>query len=247
MSDLTESLAERLACFARPVLLLQFRRVRAPSLTGTAGTGTSPNSIRAANGIASLNGATFQAYSAYNHTTASPSQTSAYSDSEAAEQLQKPARRRRTAEDDHQQGPATLESLPPLEEVIDGIKACFSSFFQVGFLHASSFIERVTTDIQSVNLLLVMALLAMGAPFTPQLCRRYGGKAAAGEREFHWHNLSYLPGIEKLSLPASNIDFCKLALSIIAQEMAPPSLDRTQAFIVLGVVHWNKGDGERGW
>lgn len=29
--------------------------------------------------------------------------------------------------------------------------------------------------------------------------------------------------------------------------MAPPSLERTQAFLVLGVVHWNKGDGERGW
>lgn len=57
----------------------------------------------------------------------------------------------------------------------------------------------------------------------------------------------YLPGVEKLSLAALNADFCKLALSIIAQEMAPPSLDRTQAFIVLGVVHWNKGDGERGW
>lgn len=191
LSDRTEYLADGPSCSVHRVLLLQFRRVRAPSLTGT-GTGTSPNSIRAANGIASLNGATFQAYSAYNHTTASPSQTSAYSDSEGAEQLQKPARRRRTVEDDHHQGPATLESLPPLEEVIDGIKACFSSFFQVGFLHASSFIERVTTDIQSVNLLLVLALLAMGAPFTPQLCRRYGGKAAAGEREFLRDNLPYI-------------------------------------------------------
>lgn len=163
------------------VPLLQFRRVRAPSLTGA----TLPG--------ATLHNGSFEAAPANTSTSVEPaytqhqvlaslSPTSAYTDSLAPEATLQSSQ--------IMLQPAGLDILPPFEEVVEGIKASFSSFFQVGFLHASSFIERITEDFPSVNLLLVVALLAMGAPFAPKLCQRYGGKARAGDRKsIHtWQN-----------------------------------------------------------
>ncbi|CAD6581161.1 MAG: hypothetical protein CYPHOPRED_001502 [Cyphobasidiales sp. Tagirdzhanova-0007] len=113
--------------------------------------------------------------------------------------------------------------LAPLDEVIEGIKSCFACYFQVGFLHEASFLEKLAVDTRSINLFLILALLSMGAPFTKRLSQRYGGKAEAGQR------------------------FSKLAQDMMAQHMSPPTLERTQAFFVLGVEQWSKGDGERGW
>lgn len=159
------------------LLTCQFRRVRAPSLTGSGATSDNLNIQHAADStIINSNGIPDRNI----QTTASPSQTSAYSESEAAENSVYKRAVRYTSS--HGPATCTLESLPPLEEIVDGIKACFTSFFQVGFLHASSFVERITVDVESVNLLLVLALLAMGAPFTPALVRRFGGKVEAGER-----------------------------------------------------------------
>ena len=110
--------------------------------------------------------------------------------------------------------PASVDSLPPLEEVVEGIKASFASFFQVGFLHASSFIERITEDLSSVNVLLVVALLAMGAPFTHKLCQRYGGKSQAAECEFRaWLELSIDGGGSAAASGANAVTIMQISVS----------------------------------
>lgn len=64
-------------------------------------------------------------------------------------------------------------------------------------------------------------MLSISARFTPSLIRRYGADGKAGEH------------------------FMKCAGQFVADEMYEPTLERTQAFFLLGVAEWGRGARNR--
>lgn len=122
-----------------------------------------------------------------------------------------------------QSSPSTLpedlwDLLPPLDEVIEGCRLFFGSYFQLGFLPKAMFIERLHKDKKSVNPFLLLGLLAISARFVPKLVQRYGG-----------------------SLQATQIMIDR-ARKLVLQEMYQPSLERIQGFFLLSVAEWGNGD-----
>lgn len=81
--------------------------------------------------------------------------------------------------------------------------------------------ERLAKDYESVSVFLLLSLLSVSARFTPSLVQRYRGGAKATEY------------------------FMSQAASLVPQEMYRPSLDRTQAFFLLGIAEWGNGDKDR--
>jgi hypothetical protein len=64
-------------------------------------------------------------------------------------------------------------------------------------------------------------MLSISARFTPSLIRRYGADGKAGEH------------------------FMRCAANMAQDEMYEPTLERTQAFFLLGIAEWGKGDRNR--
>ncbi|WVW85959.1 hypothetical protein I302_107997 [Kwoniella bestiolae CBS 10118] len=114
-------------------------------------------------------------------------------------------------------------SLPPPSEVIEAIRHYVSSYFQLGFLHKALFVERYTSHPESVSQFLLLAICSIAAPFTPTLVSRYGGKKRATDF------------------------FLGKADEILGREMVRPSLERAQAFLLLGVTEWGQGNGPKAW
>jgi hypothetical protein len=110
-----------------------------------------------------------------------------------------------------------------LEEVIEACKAFSFSWFQLCFLNEVAFLERLTTDPASVDVFLLLSILAISAPFVPSLVKRYGGPRVA------------------------SAVFSSRARGLIADELLRPTLERTQAFFVLGMCEWGNCNGQRGW
>ena len=78
---------------------------------------------------------------------------------------------------DDQAGASTV--LPPPEMVIEAIKSCSSSYFQLGFLHKAQFIERYITEPERVSSFLLLAICSIAAAFAPSIVKRYGGRKQA--------------------------------------------------------------------
>ncbi|RDW80196.1 hypothetical protein BP6252_04834 [Coleophoma cylindrospora] len=111
--------------------------------------------------------------------------------------------------------------LPPHPEVLEGCKIFTTSFFQLGFIPKALFLERLSEDRESVNVFLILSILSLSGRFTPSLVRRYGSQAKATEF------------------------FLSQAAHLVPYEMYQPSLERTQAFFLLGIAEWGNGDRNR--
>ncbi|WWC91513.1 uncharacterized protein L201_006459 [Kwoniella dendrophila CBS 6074] len=113
--------------------------------------------------------------------------------------------------------------LPPPGEIIEAIRHYVASYFQLGFLHKALFVERYTSQPETVSKFLLYAICSIAAPFTPTLVTRYGGKRRATDF------------------------FLAKADKMLGQEMIHPSLERAQAFLLLGVTEWGQGNGPKAW
>ncbi|KAL1706778.1 hypothetical protein EV121DRAFT_289163 [Schizophyllum commune] len=112
-------------------------------------------------------------------------------------------------------------SLPPTPELIEACQAFMTSYFQLGFIPKSMFLERLSKEPDSVPVFLLLAILSVSARFTPSLVRRYGDGSKATEV------------------------FLKRAESMVPTEMYKPTLERTQAFFILSTAEWGQADNDK--
>jgi hypothetical protein len=108
--------------------------------------------------------------------------------------------------------------LPPPDEVVEACKVLVAHFFQLGFLPRALFLERLSKDPQSINVFFLLSILSVSARFTPSLIRRYGDGLKAAEV------------------------FMDRAVGLVSEEMYFPTIERTQAFFLLAISEWGKGD-----
>ncbi len=127
--------------------------------------------------------------------------------------------------------------LPPFEELVEGCKVFGMSCIQLGqfqvfptvqhgltisgFTPKALFLETLANDPRSISVFLLLSMLSISARFTPSLIRRYGADGKAGEH------------------------FMRCAANMVQDEMYEPTLERTQAFFLLGITEWGKGDRNR--
>ncbi|OCF32258.1 hypothetical protein I316_06173 [Kwoniella heveanensis BCC8398] len=119
--------------------------------------------------------------------------------------------------------PLSPNALPPQAEVVEAIRNYVASYFQLGFLHKAIFVERYMTSPERVSEFLLLAICSIAAPFTPSLVARYRGKKRATDF------------------------FLARADQLLGREMVEPSLERAQAFLLLGVTEWGQGNGSKAW
>lgn len=113
------------------------------------------------------------------------------------------------------------ESLPPFEEVVDGVKALTTSYFQLGFLPKSLFFEELRKDRKSVSVFLLFGILSVSARFTPSLVGRYETGAKATQV------------------------FLDRASYLVPEKMFNPTLDSIQGFFLMSLAEWGNGDKNR--
>ncbi|GAA5908635.1 hypothetical protein JCM6882_003699 [Rhodosporidiobolus microsporus] len=113
--------------------------------------------------------------------------------------------------------------LPPHDELVEGCKAFLSSYFQLGFISESVFLEQLEQDPSSISTFLLLAILTISARFSPSLVKRFGSRRAATEA------------------------FATRATELVPEEMLKPSLENVQAFFLLGVSEWGGGYGQKSW
>lgn len=98
---------------------------------------------------------------------------------------------------------------------------CLSLTSPAGFTPRALFLEQLENDRRSVNMFLLVSMLAISARFTPPLCKRFGSSRQASEF------------------------FAEIAHIMIADEMWETCLENAQAFFLLGMADWGKGDRAR--
>lgn len=114
------------------------------------------------------------------------------------------------------------ENLPPRDEIVEGCRVFTTSYFQLGFLPKSVFLERLARDEQhSISKFLIVSILSISARFTPSLVHRYGSASNATDI------------------------FMKHASRMVPEEMYEPSLERVQGFFLLAIAEWGNGDKNR--
>jgi hypothetical protein len=91
----------------------------------------------------------------------------------------------------------------------------------IGFVPRALFLEQMENDRESVSVFLLLSMLTISARFTPSLCKRFGSDDQASEF------------------------FAEIAHILIADEMWKTSLENAQAFFLLGMADWGKGDRDR--
>jgi len=104
---------------------------------------------------------------------------------------------------------------------VEGCRVFGISCFQLGFVPKALFLESLENDRQSLNVFLLLSMLSVSARFTPCLIDRYGGHDKAGEH------------------------FLGCAAKMVEEEMFEPTLERAQAFFLLGIAEWGKGNRNR--
>ncbi|OIW32648.1 hypothetical protein CONLIGDRAFT_630305 [Coniochaeta ligniaria NRRL 30616] len=113
------------------------------------------------------------------------------------------------------------ESLPPYQEVVDGVQCLTTSFFQLGFLPKLLFFESLKEKPQSVNFFLLFGILSVSAPFTPSLVTRYRGGSNATQV------------------------FLSKASCFVREQMFVSSLESIQGFFLMSIAEWGNGDKNR--
>ncbi|GAA6048766.1 hypothetical protein JCM3770_003953 [Rhodotorula araucariae] len=95
-----------------------------------------------------------------------------------------------------------------------------SSYFQLGFLPLSLFVQRLELSPDSISLFLLLAILTISARYTPSLVERFGNELAATEF------------------------YAQHAYTLIGNEMLRPSLQNCQAFFILAAYEWGSTMGD---
>ncbi|KAI6083512.1 hypothetical protein F4821DRAFT_192143 [Hypoxylon rubiginosum] len=113
------------------------------------------------------------------------------------------------------------ETLPPFNEVVEGIQSLTTSFFQLGFLPKMLFFEGLKKDRNSVSFFLLFGILSVSARFTPSLVKRYQGGANATKV------------------------FLRRASHYVQEQMFASTLDSIQAFFLMSIAEWGNGDKNR--
>ncbi|KAK0642231.1 fungal-specific transcription factor domain-containing protein [Cercophora newfieldiana] len=113
------------------------------------------------------------------------------------------------------------ESLPPYEEVIEGVQCLTTSFFQLGFLPKLLFFESLRTNPESANFFLLFSVLSVSARFTPSLVARYQGGSNATQV------------------------FLGQASCFVMEQMFVSSLESIQGFFLMSIAEWGRGDKNR--
>ncbi|BGP14763.1 hypothetical protein JCM10213v2_002715 [Rhodosporidiobolus nylandii] len=124
--------------------------------------------------------------------------------------------------DDEDDGRATREMLPPLPLLIEGCEAFFSTYFQLGFLHRPTFLNKLSTAPQSIPPFLLLAMLAVSARFADGLVKHHGGAPTR----------------------ASEI-YAERAMGMVLNEVMEPTLERVQALYLLGIRDFANGQAFR--
>ncbi|CAI6093848.1 unnamed protein product [Clonostachys chloroleuca] len=111
--------------------------------------------------------------------------------------------------------------LPPPGEVLEGCNVFVTSYFQLGFIPKTIFLESLKQDPNSASPFLLACILSISARFTPSLVQRYGNPKNATDH------------------------FLEAAKAMVPSEMYQPSLARIQAFFLLAISQWGNGNHER--
>ncbi|TVY39357.1 hypothetical protein LOCC1_G004298 [Lachnellula occidentalis] len=111
--------------------------------------------------------------------------------------------------------------LPPFEEVVEGCRTFFLTCFQLGFLPKAIFLERLAVDRKSIGVFFLLSILSVSARFTKCLIERYEDANKATDY------------------------FIMKASDLLPSEIYNPSLERTQAFFLLGISEWTQGNRTR--
>ncbi|CAG9995623.1 unnamed protein product [Clonostachys byssicola] len=107
--------------------------------------------------------------------------------------------------------------LPPPVEVLESCRIFVTSYFQLGFIPKTIFLESLRKDPNSASKFLLACILSISARFTPSLIQRYGTPANAANH------------------------FMEVADAMVPTEMYQPSLARIQAFFLLAISQWGNG------
>ncbi len=94
---------------------------------------------------------------------------------------------------------------------------------RAGFTKEAHLLDRLENPNDPIGHFLLMCILAMAAPFTETLVRRYDGALRASEY------------------------FATQARALAPSQQYKPNLENTQAFFLLGVYEWAHGRGQLGW
>ncbi|KAI0147174.1 hypothetical protein GGR57DRAFT_262298 [Xylariaceae sp. FL1272] len=113
------------------------------------------------------------------------------------------------------------DDLPPFEEVVEGVTAFTTSFFQLGFIPRSLFFEVMRREPESISLFLILTILSVSARFTPSLVRRFQSGVAATQA------------------------FLSQAGAFVPDQMFNPTLDSIQGFFLMSIAEWGNGDKNR--
>lgn len=94
---------------------------------------------------------------------------------------------------------------------------------RAGFTKEAHLLDRLESPDDGVGRFLLVCILALAAPFTESLIRRYDGALQASEF------------------------FAAQARALALCEQYTPNLENTQAFFLLGIYEWAHGCGQLGW
>jgi len=103
------------------------------------------------------------------------------------------------------------ELLPPLPEVVEGVKTFTRHYFQLGFIPKQQFPLRLHQAPGDANVFLLLSILSISARFTPALAERYGSGMKAAEM------------------------FMDRAARLACSKLYQPSLEICQAFYLLSI------------
>ena len=110
------------------------------------------------------------------------------------------------------------ELLPPLDEIIDSVNCFTRHYFQLGFIHKQSFVERLRVSPQSISVFFLLSLLSVSARLTPSLIARHEGGVKAAEL------------------------YMERASSVALNELyRSPTLERCQSFYLLSIAQQGSG------
>lgn len=104
-----------------------------------------------------------------------------------------------------------------MRQVIEGVNIFSTSYVQLAFIPKFVLLERLTTDPKSVSVPLLLGMLSIAARLTTCLHRRYDDPVEATEY------------------------YINRACEILPGEMYEPTVERIQAFCLLGVSEWVQG------
>ncbi|KAG5984452.1 hypothetical protein E4U55_004796 [Claviceps digitariae] len=116
------------------------------------------------------------------------------------------------------------DSLPPTEDVIDGVRLFTQQYFQLSFIPKEQYAERLRKDLRSTSLFLLMSILSITARLSPAFKLRYGTGVKAAEY------------------------FMERASSIANDEVyQEPTLERCQAFFLLSIAQQSSGERNKSY